>query len=65
MTRVVARWVPKILLEEQKREKVKVSRDLLKAWRIEKYFLNCIVTGMKRGSIAMNQRVTIIVTSGK
>ena len=45
MTRVVARWVPKLLSEEQKRERVRCSRDLLKSWRSEKDFLDRIVTG--------------------
>ena len=45
MTRVVARWVPKLSSEEQKRERVKCSSDLLKSWRSEKDFLDCIATG--------------------
>ena len=45
MSRVVARWVPKLLSEENKRERVKSSRELLAAWRGEKNFLDRIVTG--------------------
>ena len=45
MTRVVVRWVPKLLSDEQKRERERVSRDLLKSWRSEKFFLDRIVSG--------------------
>ena len=43
MTRLVVRWVPKLLSDEQKRERKRVNRDLLKSWRSE--FLYRIVTG--------------------
>ena len=45
MSRVVARWVPKLLSEDQKKERVRASRDLLKSWHSEKDFLDRIVTG--------------------
>ena len=38
MTRVVARWVPKLLSDQQKRERERVSRNLLKSWRSKKFF---------------------------
>ena len=38
MTRVVARWVTKLLSDEQKRERERVSCDLLKSCRSEKFF---------------------------
>ena len=38
MTRVDARWIPKLSSHEQKRERKRVSRDLLKSWRSEKFF---------------------------
>ena len=40
-----ARWVPKLLSDEQKRERERVSRDLLKSWSSKKFFLYRIVTG--------------------
>ena len=45
MSRVVLRWVPKLLSEENKRERVKYSRELLAVWRGELTFLDRILTG--------------------
>ena len=45
MTRVVARWINKLLTDEQKGERERVSGDLLKSWRSEKIFLERIVIG--------------------
>ena len=45
MSRVAARWVPKLLTDENKRQRVDVCRQLLKSWREEKNFLDRIVTG--------------------
>ena len=45
MTRMVDRWVPKLLSDKQKRKRERFSRDLLKSWRSKKIFLDRIVTG--------------------
>jgi histone-lysine N-methyltransferase SETMAR len=45
MSRVVARWVPKLLTDQQQRERVQVCQQLLQAHRSEPNFLDRIVTG--------------------
>lgn len=45
MTRVVARWVPHLLNEEQKQERVRVCRQLLNDYGSDPLFLDKIVTG--------------------
>ncbi|KAI6658737.1 Histone-lysine N-methyltransferase SETMAR-like [Oopsacas minuta] len=45
MSKVTARWVPKLLSKEQKRERVRVSKELLSRYKAEEDFLDRIVTG--------------------
>ena len=45
MSKVSARWVPKLLLEEQKRDRVKISKELLSMYKADKGFLDRIITG--------------------
>ena len=45
MSKVTARWVPKLLRKEQKREGVRVSNELLSRYKREEDFLYRIVTG--------------------
>ena len=45
MSRVSARWVPKLLTDEQKRRRVVVCRDLIRSWQGERNYLSRIVTG--------------------
>ncbi|KAI6647488.1 Histone-lysine N-methyltransferase SETMAR-like [Oopsacas minuta] len=45
MSKVTARWVPKLLSKEQKGERVRVSKELLSRYKAEEDFLAPIVTG--------------------
>ena len=45
MTRIVARWVPKLLSDVQKNQRKSVCKDLLRRCKREKDFLNQIVIG--------------------
>lgn len=45
MSRVVARWVPRLLTNDQQLERVRVCRQLLHAYRSDSGFLDRIVTG--------------------
>jgi histone-lysine N-methyltransferase SETMAR len=45
MTRVVARWVPRLLNENQKQERVRVCHQLLHDYESDPLFLDRIVTG--------------------
>ncbi|KAI6656057.1 hypothetical protein LOD99_1791 [Oopsacas minuta] len=45
MLKGTARWVPKLLSKEQKRERVRVSKELLSRYKAEEDFLDRIVTG--------------------
>lgn len=45
MSRVVARWVPKLLSDAQQLERVRICRQLLHAYRCDEHFLDRIVTG--------------------
>ncbi|KAI6653929.1 Histone-lysine N-methyltransferase SETMAR [Oopsacas minuta] len=45
MSKVTARWVPKLLSKEPKRERVRVSKDLRSRYKAEVDFLDRIVTG--------------------
>ena len=45
ISHVSARWIPKLLSEEQKGDVVKFSKELLSMYKADKGFLNCINTG--------------------
>ena len=45
MSKVSACWVPKLLSEEQKRDRVKISKELLSMYKTDKGFLDRIITG--------------------
>lgn len=45
MKRIVARWVPKLLTNEQKQTRVQVCRQLLNAYHDDEGYLDRIVTG--------------------
>lgn len=45
MSRVVARWVPKLLTDAQQRDRVQVCQQLLQAYHSDPGFLDRIVTG--------------------
>ncbi|KAI6655304.1 Transposase [Oopsacas minuta] len=45
MSKITARWVPKLLSKEQKHERVRVSKELLSRYKTEEDFLDRIVTG--------------------
>ena len=42
MSRVVSRWVPKLMTDKKRRQRVDVCHQLLKSWRED--FLNRLVT---------------------
>ncbi|KAI6658692.1 hypothetical protein LOD99_10987 [Oopsacas minuta] len=44
MSKATERWVPKLLPKEQKRERVRVSKELLSRYKAEEDFLDCIIT---------------------
>ncbi|KAI6653980.1 Histone-lysine N-methyltransferase SETMAR [Oopsacas minuta] len=44
ISKATARWVPKLLSKEQKRERVRVIKELLSRYKAEEDFLNRIVT---------------------
>ncbi|KAI6652470.1 hypothetical protein LOD99_7484 [Oopsacas minuta] len=45
MSKVTARWVPKLFSKEQKRKRVRVSKELRSRYKTEEDFLDRIVTG--------------------
>ena len=42
---VSARWVPKLLSEDQKRDRVKIGKGLVSMYKADKEFLDRIITG--------------------
>ncbi|KAI6659860.1 hypothetical protein LOD99_14200 [Oopsacas minuta] len=59
MSRVTARWIPKLISKEQKRERVRVTKELLSRYKSEKNLLHRIVTGDETWFIIMNQRAKL------
>ncbi|KAI6651433.1 Transposase [Oopsacas minuta] len=49
ISKVIARWVPKVLSKKQKRERVRVSKELLSRYNAEEDFLDRIVTEDETG----------------
>ena len=45
MRNIQARWIPKLLTEEQKKKRLDVSRHLLQSYQHDKNYLDRIVTG--------------------
>ena len=44
--RLTARWIPSLLIDEQKRQRVKTARELLKRYpKFDKNVFNSFVTG--------------------
>ena len=45
MSKVSERWVPKLPSEEQKRDRVKICKEILSMYKADNEFLNRIITG--------------------
>ncbi|KAI6648420.1 hypothetical protein LOD99_8210 [Oopsacas minuta] len=65
MSKVTARWVPKLLSKEPKRERFRVSKGLLSRYKEEEDFLDRIVTGDEIWFIIMNKRTKLNRSSGR
>ena len=65
MTRVVAKWVPKLLSEQQKLARSQVCRTLIKAWQHEKDYLKRIVTGDESWFHFYDQNLNFRAANGK